>query len=398
MALDCSVISYRERNGTVPGKTLCILGSTGSIGTQCLDIVNQTDYSVYGLAASENIDVLEQQIRQFCPAVAAMLNEAKAKDLALRVADTSTKVYGGEEGVLALAGAGCDMVLNAIVGIAGLLPTLTAIEAGSDIALANKETLVTGGDLVMKKATSVGCRFIPVDSEHSAVFQCLQGSRSQDVRSIVLTASGGPFLGKTREDLKTVTKVQALAHPNWSMGQKITIDSATMMNKGLEVIEACHLFGVTPSQIQVVIHPQSIIHSLVEYQDGALLAQLSHPDMRIPIQYALTYPARVESPVRLLDLGDFGSLTFQKPDRETFGCLAVAEKAIDLGGVYPAAVNGANEQAVALFLQEKIKFLEIEELVSSMLSQQFPKTYSSVEEVLEADRFARSLVLERFKG
>lgn len=390
-------ILREERCDLVSKKTLCILGSTGSIGTQCLDIIDQTDYQVYGLAAAENIDLLEQQIRQYKPQVAAMQNSEKAKELALRVADTSTKVYGGEEGVLALASAGCNMVLNAIVGIAGLVPTLTAIDAGSDIALANKETLVTGGDLVMKKATNAGCRFIPVDSEHSAVFQCLQGSKREDLRSVVLTASGGPFLGKTREELKNATKFQALAHPNWSMGQKISIDSATMMNKGLEVIEACHLFGVTPQQIQVVIHPQSIVHSLVEYQDGALLAQLSHPDMRIPIQYALTYPARITSPVKLLDLGEFGTLTFQKPDRETFGCLAVAEKAIAMGGLYPAAVNGANEQAVALFLQEKIKFLEIEELVSSMLQQNLPRSYSSVEDVLAVDRMARDLVLQQYK-
>lgn len=382
----------------MPGKTLCILGSTGSIGTQCLDIVSQTEYSVYGLAASENIDLLEKQIREFNPKVAAMLNKEKVADLALRVADTSTKVLAGEDGVLALAGAGCSMVLNAIVGIAGLLPTLTAIEAGSDIALANKETLVTGGDLVMQKAKKAGCRFIPVDSEHSAIFQCLQGAKREDLQSIVLTASGGPFLGKTREDLQGVTKAQALAHPNWSMGQKISIDSATMMNKGLEVIEACHLFGVTPGQIQVVIHPQSIIHSLVEYNDGALLAQLSHPDMRIPIQYALTYPSRITSPVKRLDLGDFGSLTFLKPDRETFGCLAVAEKAIEMGGLYPAAVNGANEQAVALFLQEKIRFLDIEAMVAAMLTQNLPKEYSSVEDVLAVDRFARNFVLEHYKG
>ena len=379
-------------------KTLCILGSTGSIGTQCLDIVQSTEYSVYALAASENIDLLEQQIRKYAPKMAAMLNEEKAKELSVRVADTSTKVLAGQEGVLALAGAGCDMVLNAIVGIAGLLPTLTAIEAGSDIALANKETLVTGGDLVMKKAKEAGCRFIPVDSEHSAVFQCLQGADRNDLKTVVLTASGGPFLGRTREELRAVTKAQALAHPNWSMGQKISIDSATMMNKGLEVIEACHLFGITPDQIQVVIHPQSIIHSLVEYNDGALLAQLSHPDMRIPIQYALTYPSRMTGPVKRLDLGDFGTLTFLKPDRETFGCLAVAEQAIRTGGLYPAAVNGANEQAVALFLQEKIGFLDIEAMVSSMLTQNFPKEYSSVEQVLEADRMARRLVLEHYKG
>jgi 1-deoxy-D-xylulose-5-phosphate reductoisomerase len=309
------------------------------------------------------------------------------------VADTDTKVLSGREGVLELACQGCDMVLNALVGIAGLLPTLLAIEAGSDIALANKETLVTGGDLVMAKAKEKGVEFYPVDSEHSAVFQCLQGSPKEDVQSVVLTASGGPFLGKKRADLEKVTKAQALAHPNWSMGQKISIDSATMMNKGLEVIEAVHLFGVTPDQIQVVVHPQSIIHSLVEFKDGALLAQLSHPDMRIPIQYALTYPHRVKSPTKRLSLGDFGQLTFCHPDRETFGLLAAAEEAIALGGLYPAALNGANEQAVALFLEEKISFLQIEELVRGVLTTSLPKTYSSHEEVLAVDATARQMVL-----
>lgn len=379
----------------MPQKRLCILGSTGSIGTQCLDIVSDTNYTVYGLAASRNIDLLEAQIRQYRPVLVAVEEEEKAKELKIRVADTPTKVLCGREGVLELAGAGCDMVLNAIVGIAGLLPTLTAIDAGSDIALANKETLVTGGDLVMKKAKEAGVRFYPVDSEHSAIFQCMQGSVQKDVRSIVLTASGGPFCGKKREELERVTRAQALAHPNWSMGQKISIDSATMMNKGLEVIEAVHLFSVSPDQIQVVIHPESIVHSLVEFSDGALLGQLSHPDMRIPIQYALTYPNRIPSPVKPLSLGDFGKLTFMHPDRETFGCLAAAETAIRKGGLYPAAINGANEQAVALFLQEKIGFLQIEELVSSVLSCSFASHYETVEDVLEADRVAREMVLQQ---
>ncbi|MBR4867617.1 MAG: 1-deoxy-D-xylulose-5-phosphate reductoisomerase, partial [Clostridia bacterium] len=252
------------------------------------------------------------------------------------------------------------------------------------------------GALVMNTARKLERNILPVDSEHSAIFQCLQNSPKEDLQSLVLTASGGPFLGKTREQLTTVTKEQALAHPNWSMGQKISIDSATMMNKGLEVIEALHLFDVTPEQIQVVIHPESIVHSLVEWKDGALLAQLSHPDMRVPIQYALTYPNRIPSPIKRLNLGEFGCLTFRQPDRETFGCLAAAEQAIRLGGLYPAAVNGANEQAVAMFLNGQISFLQIEEAVRLVLTAPFATTYTTVEQVLEADATARNLVLQHF--
>lgn len=376
-------------------KKLCILGSTGSIGTQCLDILPHTDYTVYALAASRNIDLLEAQIRQYRPSFAAVAHEEQAGILKVRVADTDTKVLAGPEGVLELAALGCDMVLNAMVGIAGLLPTLTALEAGSDIALANKETLVAGGHLVMNKVKQLGRQLYPVDSEHSAIFQCLQGSGREDLQSVVITASGGPFRGKTKEQLTQVTKEQALSHPNWSMGPKITVDSATMMNKGLEVIEALHLFSLTPDQIQVVIHPESIVHSLVEWKDGALLAQLSCPDMRIPIQYALTYPKRIHSPVPRLSLAEVGRLTFEQPDFETFGCLAAAKEAIRLGGLYPAALNGANEQAVALFLEGKISFLEIEQLVRLVLSHSFAKEYDSVQQVLQADAWARELVLQQ---
>jgi len=378
-------------------RSLCILGSTGSIGTQSLDIIHCTDYRVGALAAAGNIDLLEQQVRRFCPDYVAVEDEQKAAELKQRLAYTPTRVLGGRRGILELAAMGWDMVLNAVVGIAGLLPTMTALEAGSDIALANKETLVTGGHLVMTAAGRLGRKILPVDSEHSAIFQCLQGSHPQDVRSLVLTASGGPFFGKTREQLSQVTKAQALAHPNWSMGQKISIDSATMMNKGLEVIEAVHLFGVTPRQIQVVVHPQSIVHSLVEFADGALLAQMSHPDMRLPIQYALTYPRRMDCPIKPLSLGDFGQLTFYHPDRDTFGLLAAAEEAIRLGGLYPAALNGANEQAVSLFLQEKITFLQIEELVRSVLEHPFATEYETVEQVLETDQIARNLVLQNVR-
>ncbi len=378
-------------------RSLCILGSTGSIGTQSLDIIHQTDFRVGALAAASNIDLLEQQVRRFHPDFAAVEDEQKAAELKLRLADTPTKVLCGRAGILELSAMGWDMVLNAVVGIAGLLPTMNALQAGSDIALANKETLVTGGHLVMSTAKRLGRTILPVDSEHSAVFQSLQGSCPQDVRSIVLTASGGPFLGKTRKELACVTKADALAHPNWSMGQKISIDSATMMNKGLEVIEALHLFGVTPEQIQVVVHPQSIVHSLVEFNDGAMIAQLSTPDMRLPIQYALTYPRRLDCPLRPLSLAQVGQLTFLEPDRETFGLLAAAERAIGLGGLYPAALNGANEQAVSLFLQEKISFLQIQELVCTVFDHPFATDYQSVEQVLEADRIARNLVLQNLK-
>lgn len=378
-------------------KTITILGSTGSIGTQALEVIDGLDYRVLALAAGKNTARAEEQIRKYKPKYAAMADEAAAKELALKTADTDVKILSGSAGIKEISALSADIVLNAIVGVAGLIPTLTAIEAGSDIALANKETLVTGGDLVKKRAAEKGVKIYPVDSEHSAIFQCLQASSREDLNKIIITASGGPFLGKKLHQLKKVSKEKALRHPNWSMGAKITIDSATLMNKGLEVIEAVHLFDLPQSKVDVVVHPQSIIHSLVEWKDGAVLAQLGVPDMKIPIQYALTFPKRVNFVSEPLDLTKVSQMTFLPPDRETFGCLATCEQAINMGGLYPAAVNGANEEAVNLFLNDKIDFLDIAELSRQMLRESFEKTYTSAAEIFEADRKARKLVREMIK-
>lgn len=378
-------------------KTVTILGSTGSIGTQALEVIDGLDYRVLALAAGKNTARAEEQIRKYKPKYAAMADEAAAKELALKTADTDVKILSGSAGIKEISALSADIVLNAIVGVAGLIPTLTAIEAGSDIALANKETLVTGGDLVKKRAAEKGVKIYPVDSEHSAIFQCLQASSREDLNKIIITASGGPFLGKKLHQLKKVSKEKALRHPNWSMGAKITIDSATLMNKGLEVIEAVHLFDLPQSKVDVVVHPQSIVHSLVEWKDGAVLAQLGVPDMKIPIQYALTFPKRVNFVSEPLDLTKVSQMTFLPPDRETFGCLATCEQAINMGGLYPAAVNGANEEAVKLFLNDKIDFLDIAELSRQMLRESFEKTYTSAAEIFEADRKARKLVREMIK-
>ena len=378
-------------------KTITILGSTGSIGTQALEVIDGLDYRVLALAAGKNTARAEEQIRKYKPKYAAMADEAAAKELALKTADTDVKILSGSAGIKEISALSADIVLNAIVGVAGLIPTLTAIEAGSDIALANKETLVTGGDLVKKRAAEKGVKIYPVDSEHSAIFHCLQASSREDLNKIIITASGGPFLGKKLHQLKKVSKEKALRHPNWSMGAKITIDSATLMNKGLEVIEAVHLFDLPQSKVDVVVHPQSIIHSLVEWKDGAVLAQLGVPDMKIPIQYALTFPKRVNFVSEPLDLTKVSQMTFLPPDRETFGCLATCEQAINMGGLYPAAVNGANEEAVKLFLNDKIDFLDIAELSRQMLRESFEKTYTSAAEIFEADRKARKLVREMIK-
>lgn len=378
-------------------KTITILGSTGSIGTQALEVIDGLDYRVLALAAGKNTARAEEQIRKYKPKYAAMADEAAAKELALKTADTDVKILSDSAGIKEISALSADIVLNAIVGVAGLIPTLTAIEAGSDIALANKETLVTGGDLVKKRAAEKGVKIYPVDSEHSAIFQCLQASSREDLNKIIITASGGPFLGKKLHQLKKVSKEKALRHPNWSMGAKITIDSATLMNKGLEVIEAVHLFDLPQSKVDVVVHPQSIIHSLVEWKDGAVLAQLGVPDMKIPIQYALTFPKRVNFVSEPLDLTKVSQMTFLPPDRETFGCLATCEQAINMGGLYPAAVNGANEEAVKLFLNDKIDFLDIAELSRQMLRESFEKTYTSAAEIFEADRKARKLVREMIK-
>ncbi len=379
-------------------KEITILGSTGSIGTQALEVIQKEGWRVKALAGGRNISLLEQQARAFHPLFTAVADPDAAKDLKIRLADTQTRVLAGEEGVCEAAGLPADTVLNAIVGIAGLRPTLAAIEQGNQIALANKETLVTGGELVNRKLKEKNMRLLPVDSEHSAIFQSLQGAPAGSLRKILLTASGGPFYGKKAKDLENVAVKDALAHPNWSMGAKITVDSATLMNKGLEVIEAVHLFHVSPDDIEVLVHRQSILHSAVELSDGAVIAQLGTPDMRLPIAYALTYPERSRTAFSRLNLLDIGKLTFEKPDVKTFRCLPLCIAAIKQGGIAPAAVNGANEEAVALFLAGKIRFLDIAELAQKALCAVKNCSDISLGAILEADRQARQLVRETFES
>ncbi len=373
-------------------KDLIILGSTGSIGTQSLEVARQQGYSVSGLVAGSNIDLLEKQAREWKPKMVAVFNEQSAKDLKIRLADTDVKVLSGSEGVCQVASGEGDTVINAIVGIAGLKPTLSAIESGKTIALANKETLVTGGEIVNRKAKEKSVKILPVDSEHSAIFQSLQGAPEGSLKKILLTASGGPFFGKKKSDLENVTVKEALNHPNWSMGAKITIDSATLMNKGLEVIEAVHLFGIPADNIEVLVHRQSIIHSGVELSDGAVIAQLGTPDMRLPIQYALTYPERSNYAFEKLDLFKVGTLTFEKPDTDTFRCLPLCIKAINEGGILPTVVNGANEEAVRLFLDGKIKFLQIAELVEKALNSVNNIKDFTLDDIFAADSLAREIV------
>ena len=375
-------------------KNLCILGSTGSIGTQTLDVVRKLGIKVSALTAATDVDTIEAQIREFKPELAVMYDENAAKDLRSRIADTATKVKSGMEGLMEAAVIeNADTVLNSVVGMVGLKPTLAAINAGKNIALANKETLVTGGKLVMDAVAKNNVNMYPVDSEHSAIFQCLQGMNDKrELKKIILTASGGPFFGKTSEELRNVTVEQALNHPNWSMGRKITIDSATMMNKGLEVIEAKWLFDVDVDNIEVVVHRESIIHSMVEFADNSVIAQLGAADMRIPIQYAITYPCRLPSPVRELSLTDIGSLTFAKPDFDTFVCLSQCIRAIKQGELAPVAANGANEAAVELFLSRKIGFLQIGELVRGAVYSVSRNTITSVSDILDADKAAREFV------
>lgn len=372
------------------GKRLVILGSTGSIGVQALQVAERLNYPVTALAAGHQVQPLETQIRRYRPRIAVLYDEKAAADLRVRVRDFPVKVLAGMDGLCeAAALKDADMVLNAVVGMVGLLPTLTAIEAGRDVALANKETLVAGGALVMEAAARRGVRLLPVDSEHSAIFQCLQGAPpDRAVRRLILTASGGPFFGRTTEQLRAIKPEQALKHPNWSMGAKITIDSATMMNKGLELIEARWLFDMPPERIDIVVHRESIVHSLVEYEDRAVVAQLGVSDMRVPIQYALTWPARCVSDVDVLDLTACGTLTFHRPDDETFPGMGICRKAITRGGLYPAAVNAANEQAVALFLAGKIGFLDIARLCGQALEWSLPAD-NSVQAILETDRESR---------
>jgi 1-deoxy-D-xylulose-5-phosphate reductoisomerase len=375
-------------------KVLSILGSTGSIGTQSLDVARKRDYRISALAAFSNVDLIEKQAREFKPKMAALVDEKAAADLKIKLADMSVKVLSGLDGVCECAREEtCDTVLNSVVGMAGLKPTLAAIEAKKKIALANKETLVAGGKLVYENAEKYGVDILPVDSEHSAIFQSLQGCYDKkQLKKLILTASGGPFFGKTIDELKNVTVENALKHPNWSMGAKITIDSATMMNKGLELIEAVWLFKMKPEDIDIVVHRESIVHSLIEFDDNSVLAQLGLPDMRIPIQYALTYPDRFPSPVGELNLAKCGSLTFFEPDYDTFKCINLCRKAITMGGLFPAAVNSANEQANKMFREGKIGFLDIYERSASVL-EKIP-TYEdyTYDDVMEIDSLARELV------
>ena len=380
-------------------KNLSILGSTGSIGTQSLEPARKCGYSVSALSAYSNVDLIEEQIREFKPQMAALVDENAAKELKNRVSDLDVKVLSGIDGVCECARIeSADTVINSVVGMAGLKPTLSAIEANKKIALANKETLVAGGLLVTTEAKAKGVDILPVDSEHSAIFQCLQGQpTNKALKRIILTASGGPFFGKTREELEKVTVADALKHPNWSMGQKITIDSATKMNKGLELIEAVWLFDVHPSKIEIVVHRESIIHSAVEYDDNAVIAQMGLPDMKIPIQYALTYPERIESLTGELDLTKLGTLTFYKPDYDTFRCMDICREAITRGGLYPAFANSANEQANLMFRKGEIGFLQIAELVEKVMNEAPKAETYTVDDVYEADKLARQLVVKYAK-
>lgn len=377
-------------------KKIAVLGSTGSIGVQALEVARHCGFEVTALAAGRNTELIEAQAREFKPRIAAVYDREAAEDLKVRLADTDIKVLSGREGVIAAAEADCDTVLNAVVGIAGLEPTLAAIEAGHTVALANKETLVAGGEIVNRRLKARGVRLLPVDSEHSAIFQSLQGAPDGSVKKILLTASGGPFYGKTAAELQNVTAAEALRHPNWSMGAKITVDSATLMNKGLEVIEAVRLFSVAPDDIEVLVHRQSILHSGVELSDGAVIAQLGTPDMRLPIQYALTYPERGDYAPSRLSLSDIGTLTFERPDTDTFRCLPLCIEAVKTGGLAPAAVNGANEEAVALFLNGKIKFLQIAEAAEKALYSVNNKKEYGLEDILNADAEARRTVRAMF--
>ena len=376
-------------------RRISILGSTGSIGRQSLEVIAACGMTVGALTANASVDRLEEQARRFRPELAVMMDERAAADLKVRLADTPTKVASGMEGLIEAAELpSADTVITAVVGMIGLKPTLAAIRARKRIALANKETLVCAGELVQKAAKEYGAEIVPVDSEHSALFQSLQGCRDRgEVKRLILTCSGGPFFGKKREELQGMTRREALQHPNWSMGAKITIDSATLMNKGLEFIEAMHLYHMPPEKISIVIHRESIIHSLVEYCDNAMIAQLGTPDMRLPIQYALTWPSRVEGPANPLDLCACGPLTFAQPDMDAFRCLPLALKAACTGGTAGAILNGANEAAVALFLADKIGFLDIADRVEQAMEQVPVAQSPTLEQILEADQAARNAVL-----
>ncbi len=379
---------------------ISVLGSTGSIGRQTLDVAKHLSIPVVALTAGSNVERMARQCREFQPLLAVMGTEEAAKALRLALPNQKIQIMSGKDGLLAAASIEeAATVITAVVGMVGLEPTLAAIRAGKRIGLANKETLVCAGQLVMEEADRYGVEVIPVDSEHSAIFQCLMGCQSRsEVRKLILTCSGGPFFGKNSEELQNVTKADALKHPNWKMGAKITIDCATLMNKGLEFIEAMRLYRLPPEKIQIVIHRQSVVHSLVEFVDGAVMAQLGTPDMRLPIQLALTYPNRLESPVEALDLLGCGALTFQQPDEETFPCLKLARDAARLGGTAGAVLSGANEAAVSFYLQNIIGFYDIYELVRLAMEQVPYVEKPTLEEILEADRRARAVVADHVRG
>ncbi len=375
-------------------RKISILGSTGSIGRQSLEVIEAQGFEVFALTANRSTGLLEEQARRFKPQLVAVYDEVSAADLKMRLADTGIRVASGAEGLIEAAALDeIDTVITAVVGTVGLKPTMAAIEKGKRIALANKETLVCAGRMVMQAARENGAEIIPVDSEHSAIFQSLQGGKREELKKILLTASGGPFRGKSFDEMRNASKSDALNHPNWSMGAKITIDSASMMNKGLEFIEAMHLFGVKPEQIEVLVHPQSIVHSMVEFCDNSVIAQLGMPDMRIPIQYALTYPLRSNAVADRIDFTKISALTFEKPDLTAFKCLALAIKTADKPGAACAVMNAANEEAVGLFLEDRIKFGEIYELVSEAVDILGNLPADSVDEVLAADNDARKFVL-----
>ena len=376
-------------------KKIAILGSTGSIGTQSIDVALKHGYKVTALTAHSNAGILEEQARLLRPEKVALYNEAEALKLKASLADTDIKVLSGVEGICECAAdTSADTVINSIVGMAGLRPTLAVINAGKALALANKESLVAGGQLVTDAAENNNVPILPVDSEHSAIFQCLQGKPSNKaLKKIILTASGGPFFGKTKDELENVTAADALRHPNWSMGAKITIDSATMFNKGLELIEAVWLFDVAPENVDIIVHRESIVHSMVEYDDNSVIAQLGLPDMRIPIQYALTYPERYESPVDSLDFASIAKLTFYKPDYETFRCIDICRDAITKGGLMPAAVNSANEEVNSLFRQGKVRFNDIPDLILEGASKAKTASTFTVDDIDDTDKTVREAVL-----
>jgi 1-deoxy-D-xylulose-5-phosphate reductoisomerase len=380
-------------------RNIAILGSTGSIGRSTLEVLSHLSehFRVTCLSAHRNIALLEEQAKRFTPSCVAVADETDARHMR-KILGSKTEVLSGESGLLALASRDdIDILLNALVGFAGLRPTLRAIETGKDIALANKETLVVAGEIVMQKAREQGVRILPVDSEHSAIVQCLQGEDLSSVSRLILTASGGPFLHMEEHRMRSVTVQEALTHPVWKMGNKITIDSATLMNKGLEVIEACRLFDLPPARIEVLIHPQSIIHSMVEFNDGSIKAQLGQPDMRMPIQYALMYPHRPPASFKKIDFRKLSQLTFGPPDTDRFRCLPLAFKALEMGGTAPTVLNAANEVAVQLFLEERVRFTEIPDIIEHALQSHTPAPVCTIEEILAADKEIRRRITETFK-